>query len=82
MIIYLVIQFTTIGAAPEPVPPPIPAVTNTKSLPATKRNISLRLSSAAFRPLSGTPPAPKPRVTSLPTRENGKQTLKNEGKLY
>ena len=67
---YYLIHFTTIGAAPDPVPPPIPAVTNTKSLPATKRKISLRLSSAALRPLSGTPPAPKPRVTSLPTREN------------
>mmetsp|Transcript_2579 Transcript_2579/g.5670 ORF Transcript_2579/g.5670 Transcript_2579/m.5670 type:complete len:314 (+) Transcript_2579:808-1749(+) len=56
----------TIGAAPEPVPPPIPAVTKTKSEPCTSFRISCRLSSAAFRPLSGMPPAPRPRVTSLP----------------
>eukprot|EP01033_Poteriospumella_lacustris_P016981 gene16980-gene17726 len=56
----------TMGAAPDPVPPPIPAVTNTKSDPVTIFRISARLSSAALRPLSGTPPAPRPRVTSFP----------------
>mmetsp|Transcript_6594 Transcript_6594/g.7187 ORF Transcript_6594/g.7187 Transcript_6594/m.7187 type:complete len:248 (+) Transcript_6594:626-1369(+) len=56
----------TTGAAPDPVPPPIPAVTKTRSLPATIFMISERLSSAAFLPLSGIPPAPNPLVTSFP----------------
>lgn len=49
-----------------PVPPPIPAVTNTKSVPAAMSAICWRLSSAALRPMSGTPPAPRPRVMVLP----------------
>ena len=56
----------TIGAAPEPVPPPIPAVTKTKSAPFTAVAISERLSSAACLPISGIPPAPSPRVTAFP----------------
>ncbi len=35
------------GAAPVPVPPPIPAVTNTMSAPSSAWAISSRLSSAA-----------------------------------
>mmetsp|Transcript_53808 Transcript_53808/g.64936 ORF Transcript_53808/g.64936 Transcript_53808/m.64936 type:complete len:251 (-) Transcript_53808:292-1044(-) len=56
----------TTGAAPLPVPPPIPLVTNTRSLPSTIAAISSRLSSAAMRPTSGFPPAPRPRVTPMP----------------
>mmetsp|Transcript_18546 Transcript_18546/g.42408 ORF Transcript_18546/g.42408 Transcript_18546/m.42408 type:complete len:214 (+) Transcript_18546:611-1252(+) len=58
--------FATIGAAPLPVPPPMPAVTNTRSAPAQIFSISSRLSSAAAHPTSGTPPAPSPRVTAAP----------------
>ena len=57
----------TTGAAPEPVPPPMPAVTNTMSEPARACSMDCRLSSAAFWPISGLPPAPRPRVSSLPT---------------
>mmetsp|Transcript_20233 Transcript_20233/g.47079 ORF Transcript_20233/g.47079 Transcript_20233/m.47079 type:complete len:335 (-) Transcript_20233:472-1476(-) len=56
----------TTGAAPDPVPPPIPDVTKHRSVPATTSPISLRDSSAAMRPMSGFPPAPKPRVTPAP----------------
>mmetsp|Transcript_25255 Transcript_25255/g.45736 ORF Transcript_25255/g.45736 Transcript_25255/m.45736 type:complete len:263 (+) Transcript_25255:819-1607(+) len=61
----LAISLTT-GAAPDPVPPPMPAVTKHKSVPATMAIISSRLSSAANRPTSGSPPAPRPRVTAAP----------------
>mmetsp|Transcript_15930 Transcript_15930/g.20846 ORF Transcript_15930/g.20846 Transcript_15930/m.20846 type:complete len:213 (-) Transcript_15930:649-1287(-) len=54
------------GAAPLPVPPPIPLVTKHKSDPATIAAISSRDSSAARRPISGSPPAPRPRVTPAP----------------
>mmetsp|Transcript_3347 Transcript_3347/g.13368 ORF Transcript_3347/g.13368 Transcript_3347/m.13368 type:complete len:219 (+) Transcript_3347:2310-2966(+) len=53
----------TMGAAPEPVPPPMPAVTKTRSAPAIAVAIISRDSSAACRPTSGMPPAPRPRVT-------------------
>src|SRR5579875_1449137 len=54
------------GAAPVPVPPPMPAVTKTISAPRKAlANIS-RLSSAAFFPISGFAPAPKPRVSFSP----------------
>mmetsp|Transcript_13510 Transcript_13510/g.44655 ORF Transcript_13510/g.44655 Transcript_13510/m.44655 type:complete len:271 (-) Transcript_13510:247-1059(-) len=56
----------TTGAAPDPVPPPIPAVTNTMSLPASACSMLCRDSSAAFWPISGFPPAPRPLVSSLP----------------
>mmetsp|Transcript_56119 Transcript_56119/g.154669 ORF Transcript_56119/g.154669 Transcript_56119/m.154669 type:complete len:277 (+) Transcript_56119:203-1033(+) len=56
----------TTGAAPEPVPPPIPAVTKTISAPAIIFSISARLSSAACLPTSGMPPAPSPPVRSVP----------------
>mmetsp|Transcript_21995 Transcript_21995/g.50159 ORF Transcript_21995/g.50159 Transcript_21995/m.50159 type:complete len:305 (-) Transcript_21995:118-1032(-) len=61
----LAISATT-GAAPDPVPPPIPLVTKHKSAPDTIADTSCRLSSAACRPTTGRPPAPRPRVTSIP----------------
>mmetsp|Transcript_19257 Transcript_19257/g.32360 ORF Transcript_19257/g.32360 Transcript_19257/m.32360 type:complete len:303 (+) Transcript_19257:201-1109(+) len=54
------------GAAPLPVPPPIPAVTNTISAPRTTSSTASRLSSAARLPISGLPPAPSPRVSCAP----------------
>mmetsp|Transcript_16603 Transcript_16603/g.40561 ORF Transcript_16603/g.40561 Transcript_16603/m.40561 type:complete len:300 (+) Transcript_16603:776-1675(+) len=56
----------TTGAAPDPVPPPIPAVTKTRSPAETASPIKSRLSSAAFLPISGLPPAPKPLVNFAP----------------
>ena len=56
----------TTGAAPVPVPPPIPAVTKTMSAPCNAFKISSRLSSAASRPTSGFAPAPKPLVAFSP----------------
>ena len=54
------------GAAPVPVPPPLPAVMNTMSVPFTISSISSRCASAAVRPTSGSLPAPRPRVVSRP----------------
>ncbi len=54
------------GAAPVPVPPPLPAVMNTMSVPFTISSISSRWASDAVRPTSGSLPAPSPRVVSLP----------------
>lgn len=48
----------TTGAAPEPVPPPIPAVINTSSAFATASWITLLDSSADCSPSSGLPPVP------------------------
>mmetsp|Transcript_22897 Transcript_22897/g.54454 ORF Transcript_22897/g.54454 Transcript_22897/m.54454 type:complete len:313 (+) Transcript_22897:345-1283(+) len=56
----------TTGAAPEPVPPPMPAVTKTMSTPRTSASISAEASMAAARPTAGTPPAPRPRAVFLP----------------
>mmetsp|Transcript_25383 Transcript_25383/g.54605 ORF Transcript_25383/g.54605 Transcript_25383/m.54605 type:complete len:299 (+) Transcript_25383:592-1488(+) len=61
----LLISATT-GAAPLPVPPPMPDVMKHKSAPLTMALISSRDSSAARRPISGSPPAPRPRVTEDP----------------
>ena len=61
----LAISATT-GAAPVPVPPPMPAVTNTISAPLSAPAISSRLSSAAFLPISGVAPAPRPLVSFSP----------------
>ena len=58
--------FATIGAAPVPVPPPIPAVTNTISAPDSNLDISSTFSSADFCPTSGFPPAPSPLVNFSP----------------
>ncbi len=56
----------TTGAAPVPVPPPIPAVMNTISVFSSSFLISSLLSIAAFSPISGWPPAPRPPVSSFP----------------
>src|SRR6059036_3816905 len=55
-----------IGAAPVPVPPPMPQVTNTRSAPCSACSTSSRFSSIAWRPISGLAPAPSPRVSFLP----------------
>ena len=56
----------TTGAAPVPVPPPIPAAIKTIFAPLTISLMSSTLASAAFSPISGSPPAPKPPVISWP----------------
>ena len=56
----------TIGAAPVPVPPPSPAVMKTMSEPLSVCSISSLCSTAAWRPISGSLPAPRPRVKSRP----------------
>ena len=56
----------TIGAAPVPVPPPIPEVTNTMSAPSSASSILSLVSSAALRPTSGLAPAPRPLVNFSP----------------
>ena len=50
----------TIGAAPVPVPPPIPAVMKTIWAPCKASAIRARASSAEAAPTSGLAPAPKP----------------------
>ena len=54
------------GAAPVPVPPPMPAVINTMSVPSRALEIWVRLSSADWRPTSGLEPAPWPSVSFSP----------------
>mmetsp|Transcript_3431 Transcript_3431/g.5115 ORF Transcript_3431/g.5115 Transcript_3431/m.5115 type:complete len:205 (-) Transcript_3431:377-991(-) len=56
----------TTGAAPLPVPPPIPAVMNIMSLPFTIASISSLDSIAASYPTLGLPPAPNPFVNLRP----------------
>ena len=58
--------FAMTGAAPVPVPPPMPQVTNTMSAPLIACAISSELSSAAFWPTSGFAPAPNPLVSFSP----------------
>ena len=55
------------GAAPVPVPPPRPAVTNTMSAPSSASIILSESSSAARRPISGFAPAPSPLVSFTPS---------------
>ena len=55
-----------IGAAPVPVPPPMPAVIKTRSAPSTAWAMSSLDSSAAFCPIAGLPPAPSPFVSFTP----------------
>ena len=51
------------GAAPVPVPPPIPAVMKAIRVPFPKRDFnSSTFSMAAFFPTSGIAPAPRPLV--------------------
>ena len=56
-----------IGAAPVPVPPPMPAVMNTMCAPSRCSPISGIDSSAALIPTSGWAPAPRPWVTVVPS---------------
>jgi hypothetical protein len=58
----------TIGAAPEPVPPPSPAVMKTMSESASAWAIFSESSSAARAPIVLSPPAPRPRVILSPIR--------------
>ena len=55
-----------IGAAPVPVPPPIPAVTKIMSAPLKASAKASSLSWAALLPISGLAPAPNPRVNLGP----------------
>ena len=56
------------GAAPVPVPPPIPAVINTILVVVDNmRFISSMLSRAACSPTSGLAPAPRPSVRETPS---------------
>src|SRR3954471_7706808 len=57
----------TTGAAPVPVPPPMPAVMKSMSAPEISSLMRSRSSSAASRPTSGLAPAPRPLVTSVPS---------------
>ena len=54
------------GAAPVPVPPPRPVVTNTMSAPLSAEMSASVSSSAAWRPTLGSAPAPRPLVSLLP----------------
>ena len=56
----------TVGAAPVPVPPPMPAVIKTMSESSRDFAILLRLSSALRFPTSGSEPAPCPWVSFSP----------------
>ena len=62
----LAIDATT-GAAPVPVPPPIPAVIKIISAPTNNSSIAALSLSAAFLPTSGFAPAPSPFVRPLPS---------------
>ena len=57
----------TTGAAPVPVPPPIPAAINTISAPSRLARIVSASSSADLRPTSGFAPAPNPEVICVPS---------------
>ena len=54
------------GAPPVPVPPPSPAVTNTRSAPLSADLSWSREASIASRPTSGSAPPPRPWVISWP----------------
>ena len=56
----------TTGAAPVPVPPPMPAVMNSMSQPSMSSMMRSRSSIAAWRPTSGSAPAPRPLVMLQP----------------
>ena len=60
-------NLATTGAAPVPVPPPIPAVMNNIFVFESNNLLIISLlSSAALSPISGLAPAPKPEVNSTP----------------
>src|SRR5690606_23107330 len=56
----------TTGALPVPVPPPMPAVMNTRSEPLSDSAMRSRSSMAAFSPIPGFAPAPRPFVRWSP----------------
>ena len=56
----------TTGAAPVPVPPPIPAVINNISVLSRALVICSLTSNAAFSPIFGSAPHPSPFVVSTP----------------
>jgi hypothetical protein len=56
------------GAAPVPVPPPMPQVTKTMSAPFSTALSSSTDSSPAFLPIPGSPPDPSPLVSLSPMR--------------
>ena len=58
--------FAITGAAPVPVPPPMPAVMNRRSVSFIASVSKSLLSSAACLPISGSAPAPRPFVRALP----------------
>ena len=60
--------WATTGAAPEPVPPPSPAVMKTMSESASAWAIFSESSSADRWPIDASPPAPRPRVILSPIR--------------
>ncbi len=55
------------GAAPVPVPPPMPAVTKTMSASPMASLMAPMLSRAASRPMPGLAPAPRPLVSLSPS---------------
>ena len=57
----------TVGAAPVPVPPPIPEVIKSMSAFPIAAAISSLLSSAACLPIAGSAPAPRPLVRFAPS---------------
>ena len=61
-------SWATTGAAPEPVPPPSPAVMKTMSESTSAALIFSESSSAARWPIVASPPAPRPRVILSPMR--------------
>ncbi len=64
------------GAAPVPVPPPMPAVTKTMSAPEMSSLMRWTSSRAALRPRSGSAPAPRPRVTDGADGELGRSRVR------
>ena len=56
----------TTGMAPVPVPPPMPAVMKSMSVPSMMSWMRSRSSIAAWRPISGLAPAPSPLVMLWP----------------
>ena len=57
----------TVGAPPVPVPPPMPAVTKTRSAPRRYSRICSSVSAIASLPRLGSPPTPRPLMTLWPT---------------
>ena len=66
MIPFFLASSAITGIAPVPVPPPSPAVKNSRSAPSIALSIRSMLSLAAFSPISGLAPAPLPLVSSFP----------------